>query len=49
MILLLNPDMPPWPQFFLTRVIGNEDLPDVEMLTLPAYLGREAHPRETAR
>jgi hypothetical protein len=27
----------PWPQVFVTRVIGNEDLPDVEILTLPSY------------
>ena len=27
----------PWPQFFVTRVVGNEDLPDVEILTLPRY------------
>ena len=42
MILLLNPDTPPWPQFFLTRVVGSEDLPDVEILTLPAYLSAAA-------
>jgi len=44
MILLLNPDTPPWPQFFLTRVVGSEDLPDVEILTLPAYLSAAAIP-----
>lgn len=26
-----------WPQFFITRVIGSDDLPDVEILTLPSY------------
>ena len=25
-----------WPQFFLTKVIGSEDLPDLEILTLPS-------------
>ena len=27
----------PWPQYFITRIVGNEDLPDVEILTLPQY------------
>ncbi len=45
MVLLLNPDTPPWPQFFLTRVVGSEDLPDVEILTLPAYLSASAIPK----
>jgi len=31
----LDLDRPPWPRFFVTRVIGGEDLPDVEILTLP--------------
>jgi hypothetical protein len=44
MTLLFNPDTPPWPQFFVTRVIGSEDLPDVEILTLPAYLSADALP-----
>ena len=26
-----------WPQFFVTRIVENEDLPDVEILTLPRY------------
>ena len=26
-----------WPQMFITRVVGSEDLPDVEILTLPGY------------
>jgi hypothetical protein len=30
-------DTPRWPQFFLTRVVGSDDLPDVEILTLPSY------------
>jgi hypothetical protein len=34
----------PWPQFFLTRVVGSEDLPDVEILTLPAYPSADAIP-----
>ncbi|HEY6331109.1 MAG TPA: hypothetical protein VI756_17405 [Blastocatellia bacterium] len=43
MILLFNnPDTPPWPQFFVTRVIGSEDLPDVEILTLPAHQSADA-------
>jgi len=32
----------PWPQVFVTRVIGNEDLPDVEILTLPSYKSADA-------
>jgi hypothetical protein len=33
-----------WPEVFITRVIGTEDLPDVEILTLPAYTSPEAVP-----
>jgi hypothetical protein len=33
-----------WPQVFLTRVIADEDLPDVEILTLPSYHSSEAIP-----
>jgi len=32
----------PWPQVFVTRVIGDEDLPDVEILTLPGYKSVDA-------
>jgi hypothetical protein len=44
MILSFNPDTPVWPQFFITRVIGSEDLPDVEILTLPSYPSADALP-----
>lgn len=30
-------DTSQWPQVFITRVIGSDDLPDVEILTLPSY------------
>ena len=33
----LLPNATPKPQFFVTRIIGSEDQPDVEILTLPAY------------
>ena len=33
-----------WPQFFITRVIGSDDLPDVETLTLPSYQFSSAIP-----
>jgi hypothetical protein len=45
MILLLNPsliDAPAQPQFFVTRIVGSEDLPDVEILTLPNYPSSDA-------
>ena len=32
----------PWPQFFVTRIVENEDLPDVEILTLPRYEASDA-------
>ena len=32
----------PWPQFFITHVVGNDDLPDVEILTLPRYEAPDA-------
>ena len=32
----------PWPQVFVTHVIGDEDLPDVEILTLPGYKSVDA-------
>ena len=32
----------PWPQMFVTRILGNEDLPDVEILTLPRYESPDA-------
>lgn len=38
----LDHDATPWPQFFLTRVIGSEDLPDVEILTLSAFPSADA-------
>jgi hypothetical protein len=35
---MLSHHAPPhWPQFYLTRVIGTRDLPDVEILTRPDY------------
>jgi hypothetical protein len=34
----------PWPQFFITRIVGSEDLPDVEILTLPGYQSSSAIP-----
>jgi hypothetical protein len=45
MILLLDPssiNAPIHPQFFVTRVVASEDLPDVEILTLPAYPSADA-------
>jgi hypothetical protein len=36
-MIALKGDAPLYPQFFLTRVVGSEDFPDVEILTLPAY------------
>lgn len=37
-------DFGSWPQVFVTRVIGAEDLPDVEILTLAAYQSPAAIP-----
>lgn len=34
----------PWPQIFITRIIGTEELPDVEILTLPEYISPNAIP-----
>lgn len=31
-----------WPQVFVTRVLGSDDLPDVEILTLPSYESKDA-------
>ena len=33
----LSADSDVRPQFFVTRILGSEDLPDVEILTLPSY------------
>ncbi len=33
-----------WPQMFLTQVMASEDLPDVEILTLPHYESPDAIP-----
>ena len=33
-----------WPQIFITRVLGSDDLPDVEVLTLPNYQSSDAIP-----